>query len=240
MLGIIICLSGCKKDDTEKKDNTEYSAPIIFNPSITYGSMSDQDGNTYKTVTIGTQTWMAENLKTTKYNDGTTIPLLTSDTGCLNNVSSGYYWPNNSSATYKDIYGALYNWYAVNIGKLAPNGWHIPTDAEWLTLIDYCGGDSIAGDKLKEADTTHWCTPYWLEFATNGSGFTALPGGARGYEFLYIGYYGDWWTTTEDSTNGNPLYNGNIWYREMCWLHQGAMRFSTDKCVSFSVRCVKD
>ena len=105
----------------------------------------DIDGNVYHTVTIGTQVWMVENLKTTKYNDGTAIPLVTDNTAWGALTTPGYCWYNNDSATYKNTYGALYNWYAVNTGKLAPTGWHVPTDSEWTVLTTYLGGQSVAG-----------------------------------------------------------------------------------------------
>ena len=117
------------------------------------------------------------NLKTTKYNDGTSIPNVTNDTSWSNLTTGAYCWYNND-VSYKNPYGALYNWYAVNTGKLAPKGWHVPSDAEWTTLITYLGGESIAGGKLKEAGTTHWLSPNTE--ATNSTGFSALPGGRRG------------------------------------------------------------
>ena len=103
----------------------------------------DIDGNVYHTVTIGTQVWMVENLKTTRYNDGTAIPLVTDGTAWAALTTPGYCWYNNDSATYKNTYGALYNWYAVNTGKLAPTGWHVPTDSEWTVLTTYLGGESL-------------------------------------------------------------------------------------------------
>jgi len=161
------------------------------------GTMTDRDGNVYTSVTIGTQTWMVENLKTTKYKDGTDIPLVTDDTEWANLNTPGYCWYNNDAATYKNSYGALYNWYAVSTGKLCPTGWHVPTDAEWTTLTTYLGGESVAGGKLKELGTTHWTTPN--TGATNETGFAALPGGYIYYDgtFDFIGNIGGWWSATE-------------------------------------------
>jgi len=119
----------------KKKDNN--------NP--TPSTVTDIDGNVYHIVAIGTQVWMAENLKTTKYNDGTFIPLVTDSTAWGNLSTPGYCWYNNDAATYKNTYGALYNWFTVNTGKLSPKGWHIPSDTEWETLITYLGGESLAG-----------------------------------------------------------------------------------------------
>ncbi len=151
----------------------------------------DIDGNVYKTVTIGTQTWMAENLKTTKYNDGTEIP--NEITLWANITTPSYCWYSNSQHA-KDTYGALYNWYAIS-DKICPTGWHMPFLDEWEKLIDYLGGLSVAGGKLKETDTTHWYNPN--AGATNETGFTALPGGYHDEnKFIYMRSRGYWWTKT--------------------------------------------
>jgi uncharacterized protein (TIGR02145 family) len=153
--------------------------------------IKDADGNIYHAVTIGTQTWMVENLKTTKYNDGTPIPLVTDNIAWGRLTTPGYCWYNNDSATYSNPYGALYNWYAVTTGKLAPPGWHVPTVAEWDTLITFLGGVMVAGSALKSTGTTYWHPPN--SGATNSSGFSALPGGRLTGTFSSIGTYGDWW-----------------------------------------------
>jgi uncharacterized protein (TIGR02145 family) len=140
-------------------------------------TLTDVDNNTYKVVKIGTQVWMAENLKTTRYNDGSAIPLVTDNTEWNNLTTPGYSWYNNDSATYAQTYGALYNWYTVETGNLCPTGWHVPSDAEWTTLTDYLGGEAIAGGKLKETGTAHWDSPN--TGATDETGFTAFPGGNR-------------------------------------------------------------
>jgi uncharacterized protein (TIGR02145 family) len=207
---------------------------IIFNPDLTYGSVSDNDGNTYKTIQIGTQTWMAENLKTTKYNDGTTIPLVTGTTAWAALSTPGYCWYRNDAATYKATYGALYNWYTVNTGKLCPTGWHVPSDAEWTTLTIYLGGGTVAGGKLKETGTTHWLSPN--TGATNETGFTALPGGDRDNNgaFVLIGYDGRWWSSTEGST----YY---AWARNMLYNYSNVSSFvNLYKQDGYSVRCLKD
>ena len=169
--------------------------------NFNFAACTDADGNNYTVVTIGTQTWMAENLKTTQYNDVTAIPLVTDEADWANLTTSGYCWYNNDAATYKATYGALYNWYAVNTGKLAPAGWHVPTYAEWDTLSAYLGGDNVSGGKLKETGTAHWNSPN--AGATNSSGFSALPGGyCLNYgDFYDVGMNGNWWSATEDDAS---------------------------------------
>jgi len=168
------------------------SGAIVFNPNITYGSMTDIDGNTYKTVTIGTQTWMAENLKVTKYNDGTNIPNVTDDTE-WGNLTTGAYCNYNNDQSNVATYGRLYNWYAVNTGKLCPTGWHVPSDAEWTTLEDYliANGYNYDGttidNKIAKAMASSSGWESYSEVGVignddypekqNASGFTALPGG---------------------------------------------------------------
>ncbi len=216
--GVIISLSGCNNDD----DNNPLS------------TVTDADGNVYHTVNIGTQIWMVENLKTTKYNDGSNIPLVSDISEWSNLNTPGYCYYNNDATAYKDIYGTLYNWYAVNTGKLAPAGWHIPTVAEWKTLSDYLEGDTIAGGKLKEPGTTHWNNPN--EGATNESGFTALPAGGRapdGNFYNQVGNYGYWWAADEFNVQ-------QVWYR-MVNFGDGMFReVRSFKTNGLSVRCVRD
>jgi len=196
-------------------------------------TFTDIDGNIYHTVKIGTQTWTVENLKTTKYNDGTAIPLVTDGTAWGNLTTGAYCWYNNDVNANKATYGALYNWYAVNTGKLAPTGWHVPTDAEWTTLSTYLGGDNVSGGALKEAGTAHWASPN--SGATNSSGFSALPGGYRYYNgyFYYIGSYGYWWSATETAASG-------AYYRYLFYDYSDLSRNSYFKSCGFSVRLVRD
>ena len=134
-------------------------------------------GNVYDTVVIGTQVWMAENLRTTRLNDGTEIPLVESDTSWANLKTPGYCWYGNYEAFFNlNHYGALYNYYSVKSGKLCPVGWHVPDTDEWYTLIIFLGND-IAGGKMKETGNHNWLIPN--TGATNESGFNALPGGFR-------------------------------------------------------------
>jgi uncharacterized protein (TIGR02145 family) len=177
---------------------------------------------------------MAENLRTTKYNDGTSITNVTSTSEWQNLTTEAYC--NYKNTTNNDTiatYGRLYNWYAVNTGKLAPEGWHVPTDAEWSTLTGYLGGESVAGGKLKETGTTHWGSPN--TGATNETGFTALPGGHRLFNsaFEYLGYYGYWWSSTEVGSN-------TAYYRLVSYEYSSVNSLGYSKLLGFSVRCVKD
>jgi uncharacterized protein (TIGR02145 family) len=211
-IGMVLILTiSCKKDD----DNN---------------TITDIDGNVYTTVTIGTQEWMVENLKTTKYNDGADIPLVSEDSAWSNLKTPGYCWYNNNAPTYKNNYGALYNWYTVNTGKLCPTGWHVPSDDEWKTLGKFLGGADIAGGKLKEAGFTHWNSPNTA--ATNETGFTALPGGSRfgNGSFQMLRYYGLWWTTSEGETGG-------AFSRGMDDDEQDLSKHTGGKGVGVSVRC---
>jgi len=206
-----------------------------------YGALKllDYDGNYYNTIKIGNQIWMAENLKTTKYNDGTAIPNVTDNTAWAALTTPAYCWYNNNEAAYKATYGALYNWYTVDVtsngGKnVCPTGWHVPTDAEWTTLTTYLGGVDVAGGKLKETGTTHWTTPN--TGATNETGFTALPGGYRHLDgtFNNIGDLGYWWSATE--------YSATLaWNRSLTYNYSNVIRsYLNYKKYGYSVRCVRD
>jgi len=229
---VAIVFSSCSKDD----DDASSGSSAVFSSGVTYGTMTDQDGNVYKTVAIGTQTWMAENLRTTKYNDGTAIPNVTSASE-WEGLTTGAYCNYNNTTSNDTIatYGRLYNWYAVNTGKLCPTGWHVPTDAEWSTLTNYLGGEDAAGGKLKETGTTHWLSPN--TGATNETGFTALPGGIhdRLGSFYHVGYYGYWWSATENGV-------ASAWVRDMEYNNsiRSIRRGYNYKEVGYSVRCVRD
>lgn len=205
----------------------------ILDLQLAAGSKAkDVDGNIYNTVTIGTQVWMTENLKVTRFNDGSAIPLVTDNTEWSNLLSPGYCWYKNDTA-FAHTYGALYNWYTVDVGKLCPAGWHIPKDQEWTTLTTYLGGENIAGGKLKEAGTDYWYNPN--TGATNETGFSALPGGYRDLkgEFYYMGYYGYWWSTS-------AIGSANAWSRYIPYNTCTVEKFPNDKKSGFSVRCVRD
>jgi uncharacterized protein (TIGR02145 family) len=200
---------------------------------IQLGMVIDADGNTYNTITIGTQVWMASNLKTTKYNDNSVIPLV-ADSTWGNLLTPGYCWYDNSASTYKNTYGGLYNWFTVNTGKLCPTGWHVPTDADWTALTTFLGGESVAGGKLKANGPSLWFSPN--AGATNETGFTALPGGYRNYDgrfFGSFGSYGNWWTFTEETTYF-------AWYREMGYDYSNVARDFNTKQYGFSVRCLRN
>jgi uncharacterized protein (TIGR02145 family) len=205
---------------------------------IQNGNLIDVDGNIYNLVTIGTQVWMKQNLKVTKYNDGTAIPNVT-DASQWNTLTTGAYcWYGNSSSN-KDPYGALYNWYTVGTGKLCPIGWHVPSQTEWNTLLTYLGGTDIAGAKLKETGTSHWKSP---NTATNESGFNALPGGARalastGIVFWDLGDRGSLWSSTQAGPGGT--WGGGAWEMGLYSGPEAALVPYTN-LVGQSVRCLKN
>ncbi len=198
------------------------------------GSVTDVDGNTYNTVTIGTQIWMVENLKTTKYADGTAITNVSDNSEWTTQTEGAYCWYNNDINN-KSTYGALYNFFTVvDSHKLCPTGWHVPTDADWTTLTNYLGGESVAGGKLKETGTTHWYSPNTA--ATNETGFTALPGGLRSGlygSFSYIGGYGYWWIY-------NAGYTDGALDRSMRYDYGDFYKSFYHKQTGFSIRCVRD
>lgn len=210
-----------------------------FNDTKTYGTMTDQDGNVYKTITIGTQTWMAENLRSTKFRDGTVIPNICY--GEWNIHETGVYcsYNNTTDAVFIATYGRLYNWYTVtNSHNIAPEGWHVPNDAEWTTLITQLGGEKAAGGKMKETGTTHWVTPN--TGATNESGFTGLPGGLRGSGgpepfFNFIGACGYYWSSTEP---GPDFFVGD--YCHLSCDNASVYRYNDNKAIGLAVRLVKD
>jgi uncharacterized protein (TIGR02145 family) len=196
-------------------------------------TVTDIDGNVYQTVTIGTQVWMKENLKVTHYRNGDEIPNVTVNAAWAA-LTTGAYCEYNNDVNNVATYGRLYNWYAAADSRnIAPTGWHVPTDAEWQTLVDYLGFGTIAGGKMKEAGTTHWTIPN--TGATNESGFTALPGGYR----ISNGTYGSMSTNTAywSSTESNSLF---AWYRRLDYSNTGIYRYDNNKVYGFSVRCVKD
>ena len=207
LVGTLFFIS-CEKEDLNDTGKTT----AIFNPDITYGSIKNIDGNFYKTVTICSQTWMAENLRTTHYQNGEQIENIIDNTEWGSLKSAAYSWYENDS-TNKYTYGALYNWYAVNDSrKLAPKGWHIATDEEWTTLMTCLGGEENAGAKMKEIGTTHWISTSGK--ITNESGFTALP---SAYRFSEIGYFGGlgenctYWASNEKNASRRWKY-----FRTLC------------------------
>ena len=190
----------------------------------------DNDGNSYNVVKIGDQFWMAENLRTTRFNDSTPIPQVSDYSLWGRFGAPGYCWYNNNEEKYKTKYGALYNGYSVSTGKLCPAGWHVPSVEEWMTLTSYCGED-MAGGKLKE--TNNWMSPN--TGATNEIGFKARPGGSRGNlgSFMDEGLRGHWWSSTEND-------KANVWNRTMGYTHSNVTGSSDRKESGLSVRCIKD
>ena len=188
----------------------------------------------YGSVRIGSQCWMNENLVVSKYKNGDPIPQVTDPTEWSTTTTGAWCYYNNDPAN-EAVYGKLYNWFAVNDPRgLAPEGWHIPSDAEWDTLISFLGGENVAGGKMKEVGTEHWSIPN-LE-ADNSSGFMALPGGQRvfgGGVFLYIDESGSWWSSTEESPSAAYIrylsYNDGVAPKDF-----GGKRYG------FSVRCIFD
>lgn len=171
--------------------------------------IKDVDGNFYNVVKIGNQFWMAENLKTTKYNNGIAIPFLPNSTQWNSDTVGAYCYYNNDINIGKE-YGYLYNWYSVvNVNKLCPSGWHVPTMSEVNTLRNYLGGESVAGGKLKETGTTHWLSPNIG--ATNETGFTAIPNGDRNYFGTYeaFGYSVAFWSTQDLGSFGGVFVLGS-------------------------------
>jgi len=228
MLMFLILTSSSSRNDLTKSEQTSND------PTSATGTVTDKDGNVYKTVTIGTQVWMAENLKTTKFRDGKPIPYVMVNATWADLTIGAYCWSNNDASVNKVTYGALYNWYAVNDSRnIAPAGWHIPSEAEWATLTTFLKGRSLAGGELKETLTSHWSSPN--SGATNSSGFTALPGGYRKKDgaFSNVNVMGGWWASTE--------YSKSVaWYRYVDYSSSNIYSCSTYKNSGFSVRCIKD
>lgn len=195
--------------------------------------LADVDGNIYKTVTIGTQVWMAENLRTTKYRNGNLISKITDPTAWASQTTGAYCSYDNSTSNYT-TYGYLYNWYAATDARfIAPTGWHIPTQAEWTTLMNYLGGASVAGPVLMDTGNSYWTGSY--TGATNTSGFTALPGGClfaptgSSYGFNNITTWGVWWSTLDSNTNNTLLISNGV-----------ASLNTLSKNSGCSVRCIRD
>jgi uncharacterized protein (TIGR02145 family) len=200
--------------------------------NIVHGAVTDIDGNVYDAVTIGTQTWMMQNLKTTRYRNGDQITTGLSNTDWQNATSGAYAIYNNLDGN-NTTYGKLYNWYAVSDSRnICPEGWHVPTDVEWTKLISYLGGENVAGGKLKESGTSHWTSP---NQASNKSSFTALPGGQRGWYGPYndLGTYGYWWSSSEGFSDGS-------WGISTVNIESIVVKYNYAKECGFSVRCIKD
>lgn len=207
---------------------------ILFNDKLTYGSVSDVDGNTYKTITIGTQTWMAENLRSTKFRNGDAIPTTaTVGQDISSEASPIYQWSLGNT----NVNGRLYTWFAATDARnVCPVGWHLPTDAEWTTLIGYLGGENIAGDKLREKGTVHWGTSYITNngLATNESGFTALPAGSKETNGVYFpSNICVFWGSTSNKPDSGVC-------RQLWGNYSYVQRTNNNKKDGYSIRCIKD
>jgi len=213
--------------------------PPVFVCGQTF--IDPRDSNNYSTVNINNQCWFKENLKATQYNDGTNILNLITSLDWRNDLTGAYSWYNNDYVLYGSVYGALYNFYAVNSGKLCPSGWHVPTDADYKILVESqsavgCESStgwqcSPAGDSLKESGIVHWNS---LNTGTNTSGFTALGGGYRNSDgtFFNRGTFAHFWSS---SPNGS-----NVWDRFLSSSYQSVYRNGFNKSGGFSVRCLKN
>lgn len=231
----VVFIMSCSKNpvNTDKKSD-----------AIETGTVTDIDGNVYQTVKIGSQWWMAENLKVTRYRNGDAIhKVINSST--WDSLGSGAYCSYNNDDLNVSTYGLLYNWYAVDDSRnMAPVGWHVPTDAELKEMEIYLGmGQSDAdrtgfwrgtdeGLKLKETGTTYWNSP---NNATNESGFSALSSGLRSYSgtFYNMGYTASYWSST-------PSSSSRAWFRSLNNSLPGVFRYQRDKRNGYSVRCVKN
>ena len=232
----------------------------VHNPDLIYNTMFDQDGNLYKTIVIGSQEWMAENLRASHYRNGDEIPYV-NDTTQWTMLSTGAYcfydnWPGHECP-----FGNLYNWYAVaDERNLCPTGWHVPSNDEWINLINYLdptadGGwagvpsspENVAGRKMKNTNPELWEVGVNPTFCTNESGFSALAGGVRAiwfmipdapipsYEtsvFAAIGHFGQWWSSSSFNTS-------SAYYLYLSW-SSSAWRQTEDKRDGYSVRCIRD
>lgn len=200
---------------------------VLFTPA---GTMTDMDSNTYGAIKIGTQIWIDENLKSTRYNDGTLIPNVTDDT-VWDKLTTGAYCCYKNEEKYINMYGLLYNWHAVNTEKLCPAGWRVPDNKDWNTLRNYLGGLCEAGKKMKSVNG-------WEDWAegTNSSGFTGLPGGQYygQNDFRYVGYTGSWWSSTPHEFPLNA-WNWELSFNTSCFTDSYKSREG-----GHSVRCIKD
>jgi uncharacterized protein (TIGR02145 family) len=212
---------------------------VVSKPGLAYGKMTDQDGNTYKTITIGTQTWMAENLRVTKYRNGDLIPIVNLSQEWNDELKTGALCSYENTADKNKVAtnGLLYNWYAaVDNRNIAPAGWHVPTANEWATLVNTLGGENLAGGKMKEAGTTHWTSPN--TGATNENGFNASPAGLRSNEQARFGElksFVGYWTSTIDAENEERAF-----YYVLRNEDSNCLRDNFPYTYAISIRLVKD
>ncbi len=231
---LLSIITACGDEDADAANAGTSSAE--FNQTLTYGTMRDNDGISYKTIEIGNQTWMAENLRSTKFRTGEVIPEVTSNSSwvALTSAAQSSY-DNTEDLDELATSGRLYNWFAVSDSRnIAPAGWHVPTQQEWEQLATALGGAQTAGGKMKEAGNTHWNSPN--SAADNSSGFTALPSGRREYtdgSFINSGFNAFWWT----SSPYNPDYS---WYYQVNYDVGSVNAANFHKQYGFSIRLIKD
>ena len=220
---------------------TDVDSVIFHNPNpidtTTNSTITDVDGNVYTSVTMGTQEWMTENLKTSKYSDGTAIPNVTGQEWDDLETGAWCHYDNDSSQ-YESTYGKLYNWYAVETGELCPTGWHVPTPAEWTVLSDYLAANGHSGTEATALKATSGWDDSWDGTNRNGTddyGWLGLPGGHRYYygDFSSIGSRGYWWSSSQ-------VNNYSAWYRILSSSNDYVSSYNNSKGNGFSVRCLRD
>lgn len=248
----LLIFSACKKDDPDPAPTPPPSGggcggSSFLNPNITYGCVTDQNGNVYATLVIGTQEWMVENLRTITYANGDSIPNVTVNSQWAELTSGAWAHYQNNSAN-ENPYGRLYNWYAATDPRnVCPMNWHVPTDAEWQTMeaaigmpadelndAGYRGAAENMGGKMKSSGTQYWSTPNIG--ATNESGFSGLPGGFRRDSdgaFQNRVFSGSSWSASETGAE-------NAWGRRLGSDNAGIERGNYAKSNGFCVRCVRD
>lgn len=230
---LILLLTGCTEDPIEPTNPNDPNPPAngVFTPGT---GATDIDGNTYPTIILGNQEWFAENLRTTRYQNGDNIPAVTIDS-LWNTLSTGAYASFNNDPS-KDIsYGKVYNGFTADqANNPCPQGWHVPTNTEWQFLVDYLGGNTQAGGKLKATGTSYWLTPN--TGATNLSGFNAKGTGNRNLAgaFAFEGEIADYWTSARYITGSSAWYVRLANTSESITFSNGVRR------LGFCIRCLKN
>ncbi len=232
---ISVFFFGCNPDEPVGSDNPlNGRTTAVFNTTKEYGTVTDIDGNRYKTIKIGDQIWMAENLRVNHYRNGDEIPIVKDSTLWASQTEGAYCNYNNTeSLDAIAAFGRLYNWFVTQDSRnIAPAGWRVANSVDWLILIEYLGGDTVASKHLKEEGTLHWDGP---NNADNSSGFTALPSGRRYKTQLYSGFenYSVFWTSSLYSEVSVPFL----------YLYSGSSNVNKGfnyKVNGYSIRCIKE
>jgi uncharacterized protein (TIGR02145 family) len=238
-ISLFCTLISCKKDNATTPNNGSNTTDTVKN-NVTVGkqgpTISDVEGNSYKTVYVGAQHWMAENLKAGRYNNGNLISKLT-DNEQWRTSENGAWCNYKNDEFFEQKYGKLYNWYVVsksmNGDNVCPTGWHIPNDSDWKQLSTYLGGEDKAGGAMKEVGFSSWGTPNTK--ATNISLFTALPGGNRSEygEYNNVGKKGFWWSSTELGSVGANRF-------VISYDTESLNYENNSKKDGYSIRCIQD